>query len=360
MKFRGENMKILFITNNINQIGGVDRVLNRLSNYFALKFNYDIEILSLFTRESNLFFKYDDTVKITHGDIDINTNKLELIKCIRKLLLKDDSDIIITFHGFISNIILLNKDILKNKKIIVTEHGDYFDSSKKRRIIRSILYRKADKVIVLTNKSKELYNRYLNNVQVIPNPISFNTDKIGNMNNKKIIAVGRLEEVKRFNLLIDIFKKVSDIHNEWSLDIIGDGSQRNNLQSIINKYKLNDKVKLKHFTKDILNEYLEASIYALTSQYEGFGLVLTEAKECGLPCISFDIDAAKEIIVDNEDGILINDNNIDYFVDKLSLLINDIDLRTELSRNAKYNAKKYSIENIGYQWNELFSSLLKN
>lgn len=352
-------MKILFITNNINQVGGVDRVLNRLSNYFTMKFNYDIEILSLFTKETNLFFQYDNAVKITHGSIDINSNKLELVKFTRKLLLKKDVDIIITLHGFISNIVLLNKDILKNKKIIVTEHGDYFDSSKKRRIIRSILYRKADKVIVLTNKSKELYNKYLSNVQVISNPISFNTHRISDMNNKKIIAVGRLEEVKRFDLLIEIFKKVSDLHNEWSLDIIGDGSQKNHLQSIINKYNLSNKVILKPFTKHILNEYLGASIYALTSQYEGFGLVLTEAKECGLPCISFDIDAAKEIIVDNEDGILVNDNNINYYADKLSLLINDYDLRSKLSNNAKNNAQIYNIENIGDKWDKLFCNLLK-
>ncbi|MEG1410487.1 MAG: glycosyltransferase family 4 protein [Romboutsia sp.] len=350
-------MKILFIINNINQVGGIDRVLNGLSNYFTEKFNYKVEILSIYTKKSELFYKYNDLVKITHGCKQLTNNKKQLIKDIKSLLLNCDADIIITFHGFISTSVLLNKKILKNKKIIVTEHVDYFDSTKIRRMIRAILYRKADKVIVLTNKSKNLYDRFLNNVQVIQNPISFTSNKELNLENQKIISVGRLEKVKGFDKLIEIFKRLPDKYKDWKLDIIGDGIEREKLEMMINRYNLQDRVKIKHFTKNILDEYLNASIYALTSEYEGLGLVLIEAKECGLPCISFDIDASKEVIENNKDGILAKKGDLDDFVKKLTFLIENLEVRKQYGLNGKKNAEKYNIFKVCEKWKQLFETI---
>lgn len=351
-------MKLLLITNNINQVGGIERVLNILANYFTEEFKYDVEILSLFTKESNLFFTYNDLVKITHGNIDVDiNNKIKVFKEIRKVLKYSNADIIITYHGFISNCVLLNKGILKNKKIIVTEHNDYYNDTKKRRILRGILYRKADKVIVLTDKSKQLYDRYLKNVKTIPNAISFKCKKSSNYKNKRIISVGRLEDIKGFDDLIQIFKNISYKYNDQELYIVGDGSQREYLQSIIYKNNLEKNVFIKPFTRNIIDEYLKSSIYALTSKLEGFGLVLTEAKECGLPCVSFDIDAAKEIIIENEDGILIKSRDLKEYEEKLSLLIENEDLRQFYGENAKKNAKKYQIDSIAQMWSDLFCSL---
>lgn len=86
-------------------------------------------------------------------------------------------------------------------------------------------------------------------------------------------------------------------------------------------------------------------------------MVLTEAKECGLPCISFDIDAAKEIIIENEDGILIKIRDLKQYEEKLSLLIENEDLRQFYGENAKKNAKKYQTYSIAQMWNDLFCSL---
>lgn len=178
-----------------------------------------------------------------------------------------------------------------------------------------------------------------------------------NVKNKRIISVWRLEDVKGFDDLIQIFKNISYKYNDWELYIVGDGSQREYLQSIINKNNLETKVFIKPFTRNIIDEYLKSSIYALTSKFEWFGLVLTEAKESGLPCISFDIDAAKEIIIENEDGILVKSRDFKEYEEKLSLLIENEEIRQFYGKNAKKNVKKYKIESIAQTWNDLFEQL---
>ena len=257
-------MKILFITNNINQIGGVDRIINRLANEFNTIFKHDIEILSLNTTYTDTFFKFNDEVKISHAGFNLGkinslkdriTYRKTLIKNISNILNCKSYDIIFTFHSYISDAVLSNKKNLKGK-IIVTEHGSYNSYSKLRKIINNYKFRKADKVIVLTESDNRLYSKYLKNVDVIPNPISFKSEKISTHKEKRILAVGRLEEEKGFDYLIDIFNLVHQKHKDWKLDIIGDGSQREKLYNKIIDYELNEHLRLLPFSHNIKSEML--------------------------------------------------------------------------------------------------------
>ena len=110
------------------------------------------------------------------------------------------------------------------------------------------------------------------------------------------------------------------------MDIIGDGQLKSKLEEKINMYNINDKVRILPFTKNIRDEYLNSSIYALTSYDEGFPMVLLEAREFGLPCIAFKSFGPCEIIKDGEDGILIDNGDIENFAKRLQELINDKEL----------------------------------
>ena len=128
-----------------------------------------------------------------------------------------------TFHCTISKAVLDNKKYLKGK-VVATEHLNYSNFTFIRKIINILTFRKADKMIVLTKYDKSKYSRFLKNVDVIPNAIPFNTNKISNCENKRIIAIGRLEYVKGFDYLVDIFNLVKSKHPDLILTIIGSGS----------------------------------------------------------------------------------------------------------------------------------------
>lgn len=364
MKYSPNKHKILLLISNINLVGGIERVVCQLANVFSEDDRYEVEIISIFTKYNDTFFEISNRVKLTHAgfNIDRNLNKFKRIKELNKIIykiLKDKKvDIIITFFGDISMSVLKNKKYLYDSKIIVTEHIDYFECSKKGRAIRNLIYRKADSVVVLTDEANRLYSRYLKKVETIPNMIPFVTENKSTLKQKRIVSIGRLDEVKRLDLLIYIFNEINKINKEWCLDIIGEGPCKNKLLEKIAEYSLEDKVKIKAFTPKIMDELLNSSIFAFTSKHEGFGMVLIEAQECGIPCISFDISSAKEIISNKKNGILVCDGDIDNYKKELLELMDNYEKRLILGSNAKNSVQKYRKNIIKEKWENLFKLLL--
>lgn len=357
-------MRLLLITDNINKTGGIERVISLLCNHFCTQFHYDIEIISIFTKEDKLFFGFNQGIKITHCNKNYKEFKYRFEeiryfdKLVKDILIDKEVNIIMTFYSHISKAILLNKKNIKNAKIIITEHIDYYESSIKGRIIRNFIYQKADKLVVLTDEYNRLYSRFLNNVETIPNPVSFISSSQSKVSNKFIISIGRLEKVKGFDKLIDIFKNIGNDYEDWKLIIIGEGVEKENLKNKIIENNLEGRVIIKPFIQNIEKELINASIYALTSEHEGFGMVLIEAQECGLPCISFDIIPAKEIISDNINGILVKNGNLKEYSKKLELLVDSFEKRKLLGKEAKLNSQKYNIDLIAGKWKKLFLDLL--
>ena len=162
--------------------------------------------------------------------------------------------------------------------------------------------------------------------------------------NDKEIAV-------RYNKSLD-FKK-------WQLIIVGDGVLKKELESKIKALNLQESVILKPFTKQIEKEYLSASIYAMTSHFEGFGMVLAEASSYALPCIAFDIATGPSDIIENEkSGFLVEDNDLQGYADKLMLLMRDENLRFNFGTKAKrVVSEKFSKEVVMKEWQGLFDEL---
>ena len=109
---------------------------------------------------------------------------------------------------------------------------------------------------------------------------------------------------------------------------------------------------------DVKKYFLESSIFVSTSRWEGFGLVITEAMECGLPVVAFDNSGPKEIINKNEvNGILVPNHDIEIFAEKLFELINNEKKRKSISYNAILRAKDFNVKNIIKEWNNLFEEM---
>ena len=142
----------------------------------------------------------------------------------------------------------------------------------------------------------------------------------------------------------------------WQLVIVGDGAMKEQIQAKILEKNLQDTITLKPFTKDIEKKYLNASIYAMTSHFEGFGMVLVEASSYALPCIAFDIAAGPSDIIESDiSGYLIKDNDLQDYADKLFTLMSDKDKRESMGLQAKQRVKeKFSKEAIMPLWEEVF------
>ena len=195
---------------------------------------------------------------------------------------------------------------------------------------------------------------------------------ISNDENKDIshsLNMTKKENLNATNCNKEIFRytqndKSLDLRNDdnltqWQLIIVGDGVLKKELESKIKALNLQESVILKPFTKQIEKEYLSASIYAMSSHFEGFGMVLAEASSYGLPCIAFDVKTGPSDIIENEkSGFLVADNDLQGYADKLMLLMRDENLRFNFGTKAKkLVSEKFSQKTVLELWQKLFDEI---
>lgn len=218
---------------------------------------------------------------------------------------------------------------------------------------------KYDSIVTLTNEDKQSNWNGDERVEVIPNPVGFSCTESAALESKRVVAMGRLVEQKNFKSLIRAFKIVAEKHPDWTLDIYGEGPQRAMLNKKIADMGLEQNVFLRGYTDDARGVMLGASCFALSSLYEGFGVVLVEAMMCGLPIVSYACPCGpKDIISDGSDGFLVPVGDEQAMADRICQLIDDKELRQRMGKAAKEKANKYKIENIIPQWMNLFNRLI--
>lgn len=361
-------MKIAFLFDECMDLGGAQRVINSLANYFAREYNYDIEVINFYRRAEKDYFIYDSSVKITYLNIFLKhknflvkyIKKLSSMKILRNYLLKQKYDIIIGISAKF-NIYLASSKKGLSSKIIGTEHIFYEGHSLKTRVRKRLYYKKLDMLSVLTEYDYEKYSKFLNKLIKIHNPIPSDFQFNGyNMDSKRILAAGRLSEQKGFDMLIKAMPKVIEKYPEWKLDILGEGKEKEELESLIKENKLENNVFLKGYSNEFYKITEDYSFYVMPSRYEAFPCVLIEIQAKGLPAVSFDCKTGpSEIINNGKDGILVEAENIEKFAEAIIEMIQKDTGRIEMSKNAVENSKKFTIDKISAQWKELFENLLR-
>ncbi len=371
-------MKIIYCLQGIFNSGGMERCLAIKSNWLV-KHGYEVIILTTEQKGRLPFFDFDSRVR--HIDLGINywdnikrpflcklffffKNSFLHRKLLNEILRKERADIVVSMFAhemaFLNSIRDGSKKILEyhftkrryeeNKRTGIVGIFDKFYS---RQTLNTI--KKFDKFIVLTQHDKLLWGG--TNIVNIPNPVPM-PKNINASKKKKVLGVGRLVYEKGFDRLIEIWERFYTAHPDWSLEIVGDGILKDTFQDIIRKKKLDKCIIISPATLNIYHKLSEASILAMTSRHEGFGMVLIEAQSCGVPVISYDCPSGPaEIIHHGIDGFLINDGDIDTFVEKLELLVLDEELRKEMGENAQKNSLQYSEDCIMPQWVSLFKEL---
>ena len=185
----------------------------------------------------------------------------------------------------------------------------------------------------------------------------FETSENPDLTAKTVLCVGRISTDKGIDRLLNIWAKVSSEFPDWKLRLIGDVVDKELLKQI-NDLRIDESVEIKKATRNILDEYLDSSVYVMTSRFEGLPMVLLEAISVGLPIVSYTFKCGpRDVINDGVDGFLVEEDDKKTFVEKLKLLMSDEKLRTEMSKQAKINSKRFSEEVVMNKWNNLFNEL---
>jgi glycosyltransferase involved in cell wall biosynthesis len=150
-------------------------------------------------------------------------------------------------------------------------------------------------------------------------------------------------------------------HPQWRLDIFGSGTMEEALNARIaamesaNNSESGRQITIHPFTNTIASEYATSSIFALSSRFEGFGLVLLEAMQHGLPCVVFDCPfGPSDVVANGECGFVVPDGDITAFARQLARLMDDEPLRQRFAAAARERAKRFSVEKVMEQWRDLF------
>jgi glycosyltransferase involved in cell wall biosynthesis len=362
-------MRILYIVPKINNEGGVARVLSVKANYFVENFGDEVHILTQNSGNNPLFYAFNDTI-VLH-DMVLQGNKIsffsQYVKALKKEVQVINPDLIIVCDNGIKAYTI--PFVLKTKIPIIFEcHGskyieekeqtEYFFGTKIKSLFKELSANKYDKFVGLSKESLKEWN--VKNGIVIPNPLWFKTTQFADLKSKKVIAVSRHSYEKGLDRMLQIWQRVIQKHPDWCLEIYGKPNENQEMQELANALDIGQNVTFFEPVKNINDKYLEASILAMTSRTEGFGMVLMEAMALGLPCVAYDCPIGpRSIIIDNENGFLVEDGNIDSFVQKVELLIENENLKIKMGENAKNSVSKYNIETIMQQWKSLFEELIK-
>lgn len=365
-------MRILYITNQISGAAGLERVLSIKASYLADEMNYDVHIVTLNQGNNSLFFDFSD--KITLHDISVRGNFFQYVKQYRSglnTIVKSIKPDVISvcddgLKAFFLPIVLrkpcpmIYERHVSKKIEIKTDSESFLDKIKSKITFKlmEVLAKNYDRFVVLTQGNTSEWN--LKNSTIIPNPLSFYPQRVASLENKTVIAVGKHTFQKGFDRLLQSWQLVNKSHPDWQLAIYGTIDPTQELEVLAEKLGIQNSVQFFPPNKDIQNQYLEASIFVLSSRFEGFGMVLIEAMACGVPCVSFDCPHGPSDIINNaQDGFLVQNGDTAAFATRINQLIEDELMRKKMGANARENVKRFMPENVVKHWDELFKIITK-
>lgn len=376
-----KSMKILYQIHSTYNPGGMERVLLNKVKYFVEKKGWEVVVVTTDQHGRPSFYPFPDSVRMI--DLDINYSddngkpflkkltgyfrrRQEHKKRLEGLLKKERPDVVDCFYPGECSFVPSLKD--GSRKVMELHQSKLFHHQYNRSGLMGLadkvragmderLVRRFDRFVVLTEEDRQMWGE-MPGIRVIPNAADFIADKYSDCSAKRVIAVGRLDYQKSFDRLILVWEKVHQQLPDWRLDIFGQGEWKEMLQNMIDERGLNGTVKLNGPTKNIGQEYSDSSILVMSSHYEGFPMVMVEAMACGLPAVTFDYKCGpRDIIIDEENGLIVPDGDIDGLAEAMVRLMKDDDLRKRMGENARKVVEKYSEDRVMGLWVNLYEEI---
>lgn len=361
----------------------MERVLLNKVRYLVEQHGYDITVVTTDQNGRAPFYPFPEKVKMV--DLGINYSEdnakgvfTKILNYLRKrrlhrkrlteLLEKEKADVVVSLYPSESSFIPSIKD--GSKKVLELHFNKFFRLQYNRTGLLGLIdrwrtrqderiVRRFDRFVVLTEEDKGYWGG-MPNIQVIPNAALFMADRYADMSRKRVIAVGRLDYQKGFDRLIDAWQIEcsTGLFQEWRLDIFGQGEWKDMLKARVKEYGLQNSLHLNEPTKEIAKEYADSSMLVMSSNYEGFPMVMIEAMACGLPVVTFDFKCGpKDIIHNGKNGLLVKNGDIQGLAEAMIQLMSDDQLRKSMSVEARKVTQTYSEEVVMRQWVSLFDEV---
>lgn len=348
--------------------GGAERVVNNISNYLAS--NNIVTVISL--TKNKVEYAFDNKVKIEYLDNSLTDSKitklLNRIKKLKKMINNDKPDVVLCFLPPASFLTLFLKKIhmIGNTNVVVSVRNDPKSEYNTfiKRFLMKILYKKATGFVFQTKEAQDYFPKNIREKSTIImnsiNPEFIINKEFNGTRKKEIVSVGRLTEQKNHLLLIKAFEKVVKENPKYKLIIYGDGPKRKELEEYIKGHNLEDKVFLPGVVDNVKEKIYDASIFVLSSNYEGMPNALLEAMCLGVPCISTNCPCGgpKELINDGYNGFLVEVNNIDDLASKINYVLLNEDKMQCISTNALELSKKVNPNIINKQWENYLKKIV--
>ncbi len=355
----GSELKVALIIWSMEP-GGAQRVMSTLADHWAAE--HEVTLVTLAGDTPDHFQLRDavDRVRLTTPmkppfprAILIN---VAVLRDLRRTLRRVQPDVVVSFMDRTNNQVLLASRGL-GFPVVVSDRVDprFHRISRKARLLRRILYPRADAVVVQTESVRSWYEAFVdpNKVWVIPNPVQpCSEDR--QARERMVMGLGRLDRQKGFDVLVEAFSQVSSVFPDWNLTIVGEGPERPMIEALARQLGIEDRVSLPGVVDNPEAYLSRAGVFVLPSRYEGFPNALLEAMACGVPSIATDCPSGPaEIIQPGVNGLLVPSDDAVSLSEALDALMADPTVRERLRSRAIQSINRFSAESVLRTWAEV-------
>ena len=376
-------MKLIYCIASVYCPGGMERVLLNKLRWFAVQGGYELLVVTTDQQGLPPFYAFPPEVRMVDLGINYSLDNgrnpvAKILSYFRKrrlhrrrlsaLLMQERADIVDSLYPSESSFIPVLRD--GSKKVLELHYNKFFRLQYNRRGLLGLadrfrtwqderIVRRFDKFVVLTREDATYWGA-LPNLEVIPNAAPAVSPRPYDPDNRRVIAVGRLDYQKGFDRLLDAWALLPEaLRSEWRLDVFGQGEWEQMLKERIGILGIADSARINAPTPHIFDEYAASAFLVMSSHYEGLPMVMLEAMSCALPAVSFEFPCGpRDLIRNGENGLLVPEGDISALAAALAQLMRDDALRATMSEGARRTALAFSEQTVMQQWMQCFQNLL--
>ena len=345
--------------------GGAEKVMALVANGLVDR-GHEVTLLTLNSRDDAAFYEIDHQVQqLSLGKNDFNGKRglfwsirqsFALWYGLRNYLKASRPNVLLAFINT-TNSLALVASVGLHQPVVISERSDPGPTPLHRfwRFARWVSYPFASTIVVQSDEVKEWFSaRLQKKIKVIPNPIQ-KPPECSSLNeirhNRRVIAVGRLAWEKGFDLLLEAFAQLVDLYPDWSLAIWGEGPLRKDLEIYRDGLGLQGRVVFHGLSRDLHQHYLQASVFVLSSRFEGFPNALCEAMAHGLPVVATSCSGGvRSLLQSEQNGLLVPAEDPEALSGALGRLMGDSALRESFGLKAQTVVENYGLEKITDKW----------